>query len=56
MVNPSAEVAALMGKIYDSILDAIVMAPLVCLLQIIGEIGPQTEMASKLMVTTWLLR
>ena len=54
MVNPLAEVAAFMGKIYDSILDTIGMTPLVCLHQIIEEVGQRTEMAGKLMVTTWL--
>ena len=54
VVNPLAEVAAFMGKIYDSILDTIDMTPLVCLHQIIEEVGQRTEMAGKLMVTTWL--
>ena len=54
MVNPLAEVAAFMGKIYDSILDTIGMTPLVCLHQIIGEVGQRTEMAANLLVTTWL--
>ena len=54
VVNPLAEVAAFMGKIYDSILDTIGMTPLVCLHQIIEEVGQRTEMAGKLMVTTWL--
>ena len=54
MVNPLAEVAAFMGKIYDSILDTIGMTSLVCLHQIIEEVGQRTEMAGKLMVTTWL--
>lgn len=54
MVNPLAEVTAFMGKIYDSILDTIGMTPLVCLHQIIEEIGQRREMAGKLMVTSWL--
>ena len=54
MVNPLAEVAAFMGKIYDSILDTIGMTPLVYLHQIIEEIGQRTEMTGKLIVTTWL--
>ena len=54
MVNPLTEVAAFMGKIYDSILDTIGMTPLVCLHQIIEEVGQRTEIASNLMVTTWL--
>ena len=53
MANPAAEVAAFMGKIYDSILDTIGMTPLVRLHQIIEEAGQRTEMAGKLMVTTW---
>ena len=52
MVNPLAEVAAFMGKIYDSILDTIGMTPLVCLHQTIEEVGQRTEIASNLMVTT----
>ena len=54
MANPVAKVAAFRGKIYDSILDTIGMTPLVCLHQIIEEVGQRTEMAGKLMVTTWL--
>ena len=54
MVKPLADVTAFMGKIYDSILDTIGMTPLVCLHQIIEEVGQRTEMASNLMVTTWL--
>ena len=54
MVNPLAEVAAFMGKIYDSILDTIGMTPLVCLHQITEKVGQRTEMAGKLIVTTWL--
>ena len=54
MANPLAEVVAFMGKIYDSILDTIGMTPLVCLHQIIEEVGQRTEIASNLMVTTWL--
>ena len=54
MANPVAEVAAFRGKIYDSILDTIGMTPLVCLHQIIEEVGQRTEMAGRLMVTTWL--
>ena len=53
MANPVAEVAAFRGKIYDSILDTIGMTPLVCLHQTIEEVGQRTEMAGKLMVTTW---
>ena len=53
MVNPLTEVTALKGKIYDSILDTIGIAPLVCLHQIIEEIGQRREMAGKLMVTSW---
>ena len=52
MVNPLTEVTALKGKIYDSILDTIGMTPLVCLHQIIEEIGQRREMAGKLMVTS----
>ena len=54
MVKPLAEVTAFVGKIYDSILDTIGMTPLVYLHQIIEEVGQRTEMAGKLMVTTWL--
>ena len=54
MVKPLADVTAFMGKIYDSILDTIDMTPLVCLHQIMEEVGQRTEMAGKLMVTTWL--
>ena len=54
VVNPLAEVAAFMGKIYDSILNTIGMTPLICLHQIIEEVGQRIEMAGKLMVTTWL--
>ena len=54
MANPVAEVAAFRGEIYDSILDTIGMTPLVCLHQIIEEIGQRSEVAGKLMVTTWL--
>ena len=54
MVNPLTEIAAFMGKIYDSILDTIGMTPLVCLYQIIEEVGQRTEMAGTLIVTTWL--
>lgn len=54
MVNPLAEVAAFMGKIYDSILDTIGMTPLVCLHQTIEEVGQRTEMAGKIIVTIWL--
>ena len=53
MVKPLADVTAFMGKIYDSILDTIGMTPLVCLHQIIEEIGQRREMAGKLMVTSW---
>ena len=54
MVNPLAEVATFIGKFYDSILDTIGMTPLDCLHQIIEEVGQRTEMAGRLMVTTWL--
>ena len=54
MVNPLAEVAVFMGKIYDSILNTIGMTPLVCVHQIIEEVDQRTEVAGKLMVTTWL--
>ena len=54
MVNPLAEVAAFMGKIYDSILDTIGMTPLVCLHQITEEAGQRTETVGKLIVTAWL--
>ena len=54
MVNPLAEVAIFMGKLYDSILDTKGMAPLVGLHRIIGEVGQRTEMAANLLVTTWL--
>ena len=54
MVNPLAEVAAFMGKLYDSILDTIGMTPLVCLHQITEKVGQRTEMTGKLIVTTWL--
>ena len=54
MVKPLADVTAFMGKIYDSILNTIGMTPLVCLHQTIEEVGQRTEMAGKLMVTTWL--
>ena len=52
--NPLTEVTALKGKIYDSILDTIGIAPLVCLHQIIEEIGQRRKMACKLIVTSWL--
>ena len=52
VVNPLEEIAAFMGEIYDSILDTIGMTPLVCLHQIIEEIGQRREMAGKLMVTS----
>ncbi|GEM_PF-2965394 len=54
MANPLAEVAAFRGKIYDSILDTIGMTPLVCLHQIIEEVGQRTEKAGKIIVTIWL--
>ena len=54
MVKPLADVTAFMGKIYDGILDTIGMTPLVCLHQIIEEIGQRRKMAGKLMVTSWL--
>ena len=54
MANPVAEVAALRGKIYDSILDTMGMTPLICLHQITEEVGQRTEMAGKLIVTIWL--
>ena len=54
MVNPLAEVAAFMGKIYDIILDTICMTPLDCLHQIIEEVSQRTEMAGNLLVTAWL--
>ena len=54
MVNPLAEVTAFRGKIYDSFLDTMDMTPLVCLHQITEEVGQRTEMAGKLIVTTWL--
>ena len=54
MANPVAKVAAFRGKIYDSILDAIGITPLVCLHKITEEVGQRTEIASNLMVTTWL--
>ena len=38
----------------NSILDTTGMNPLVYLHQIIEEVGQRTEMASNLMVTTWL--
>ena len=38
----------------DCILDTTGMMPLVYLHQIIEEVGQRTEMASNLMVTTWL--
>ena len=54
MVNPVAEVATFRGKFYNSILETIGMTPLVCLHQITEEVGQRTEMAGKLIVTTWL--
>jgi len=54
VANPLAEVAAFRGKIYDSILDTIGMTPLVCLHQIIEEVGQRTEKAGKIIVTIWL--
>ena len=54
MGNPLAEVPAFRGKIYDSFLDTMDMTPLVCLHQITEEVGQRTEMAGKLIVTTWL--
>ena len=54
MANPLAEVAAFRGKIYDSILDTIGMTLLVCLHQIIEEVGQRTEKAGKIIVTIWL--
>ena len=54
MVNPLAEVAAFVGKIYDSILNTVDGTPVVYLHQIIEEVGQRTEMAGNLMVTTWL--
>ena len=53
MVKPLAEMTVFMGKIYDSNLDTIGMTPLVCLHQIIEEIGQRREMAGDLMVTSW---
>ena len=38
----------------NSILDTTGMNPLVYLHQIIEDVGQRTEMAGKLMVTTWL--
>ena len=54
MVNPLAEVTAFRGKIYDSFLDTMDMTPLVYLHQITEEVGQRTEIAGKLIVTTWL--
>jgi hypothetical protein len=54
VANPLTEVAAFRGKIYDSILDTIGMTPLVCLHQIIEEVGQRTEKAGKIIVTIWL--
>ena len=54
MVSPLAEVAVFRDKIYGSILDTIGMTPLFCLHQITEEVGQQTEMTGKLIVTTWL--
>ncbi len=54
MVHPLAEVAAFVGEIYDSILNTIGMTPLVCLHQIIEEVGQRTEMTGKFIVPTWL--
>jgi hypothetical protein len=54
VANPVAKVAAFRGKIYDSILDTIGMTPLVCLHQIIEEVGQRTEKAGKIIVTIWL--
>jgi len=54
VANPLAEVAAFRGKIYDSILDTIGMTLLVCLHQIIEEVGQRTEKAGKIIVTIWL--
>ncbi len=54
VVNPLAEVAVFRDKIYGSILDTVGMTPLVCLHQIIEEVGQRTEMAGNLLVTTWL--
>ena len=56
VVNPLAEVVTFMGKIYDSILDTIGTTPLVCLHQIIEEIGQRREMAGKLRSHLGLLR
>ena len=54
MANPVAKVAAFRGKIYDSFLDTMDMTPLVYLHQITEEVGQRTEIAGKLIVTTWL--
>ena len=54
VVNPLAEMAAFMGKIYDSILNTIGMTPLVCLHQITEDVSQRTEMTGKLIVTKWL--
>ena len=54
VVNPLTEVAAFIGKFYDSILDTIGMTPLDCLHQIIEEVGQRTEKAGKIIVTIWL--
>ena len=54
MVNPLAEVTAFRGKTYDRFLDTMDMKPLVYLHQITEEVGQHTEMAGKLIVTTWL--
>ena len=54
MVNPLAEMATFKGNFYDSILDTMGMTPLICLHQITEEVGQRTEMAGKIIVTTWL--